>query len=74
MPEPERQRLFLRVMTGLAALMLADGVIEFCLSGAVHQLTLAIVMSVLIGKIRWWALRQKPEAGRSFIPPQSESV
>ena len=53
MSDLSRQRLFLRVMVWVALLALADGILEFCLSGAVHELALAIVMFLLLATMRW---------------------
>lgn len=69
-----RQRLFLRVMVGVALLALADGILEFCLSGAVHELALAIAMFLLLATMRWGLSRLARRAAAPFIPPQSESA
>ena len=74
MSNPYRQRLFLRVMMAVASLALAGGMLELCLSGAVHQLALAIVMFALVMIMYRRLRRAEHEAGTSFIPPQSESA
>jgi len=74
MSDLSRQRLFLRVMVWVALLALADGILEFCLSGAVHELALAIVMFLLLATMRWGLGRLARRADMPFIPPQSESA
>ena len=71
MTDPGRQRLFLQVMSGIAVLVLADGILEFCLSGAVHQQKHREEKNLLIGTIRRWTLRRLRKAGAPFIPPSA---
>lgn len=74
MSSRNRQRLFMRVMMVIAAVSLADGIIELCVSGAVHQLALAIVMFSLIAFLCWQRRRSERKSGAPFIPPQADSA
>lgn len=69
----DRQRLFLRAMTGIASLALVGGIVELCLSGAVHQLALAIVMFSLVALMHWQRRRSERKSSAPFIPPQADS-
>ena len=74
MNDLHRQRLFLRAMTVIASLALAGGIVELCLSGAIHQLALAIVMFSLVALMRWQRRRSERKSGAPFIPPQADSA
>jgi len=67
--DPIRLRLFLRLAAVLAALTLADGVLEYYIIGAVHELALAAAMFSLIAwmRVRW--RRKAPEGAPPFIAP-----
>jgi len=69
-----RQRWFPRAMSAMTAIALGDGILEFCLSGAIHQLTLAAVMFLLIAVVSWLQRRSAHRADAPFIAPQSESA
>lgn len=69
MSDLDRQRWFLRVMMALAALALANGILEYFIIGAVHELALAAVMFGLIAwmRVRW--RRTAREGAPPFIAP-----